>query len=235
MTITDSLPILLIPGLADSPRLYQAQLPRLYRVGPVMVADHTRDDSIAGIAARVLRHAPPRFALVGLSMGGYTALEIMRNAPERVARLALLNTSARPDTPESIERRRLAIAAAERGEYREVTESVWPNAVHPSHVDDLALKRAYVEMHLAVGAAAFVRQQRAIIGRPDSRPSLSVIKCPTLVLVGDGDKITPPEVAQELANGITGARLSVIETCGHLSALEQPDAVSNALLGLLEG
>jgi pimeloyl-ACP methyl ester carboxylesterase len=233
MTIADSLPVLLIPGLADSPRLYQAQLPRLYRVGPVMVADHTRDETIAGIATRVLAHAPARFALVGLSMGGYTALEIMRRAPERVVRLALLNTSARPDTPESTERRLSAIAAAERGEFRALTMSLWPNMVHPIHAGDLALKRVYVDMHLAVGAEAFVRQQRAIIGRIDSRPSLAKIRCPTLVIVGDEDKLTPRELAEELANGIPGAQLRVLSTCGHLSALEQPEAVGDALLAHL--
>ena len=233
MSNADSLPVLFIPGLADSPRLYQAQLPRIYRVGPVMVADHTRDESIAGIATRVLAHAPPRFALVGLSMGGYTALEIMRRAPERVLKLALLNTSARPDTPDAIERRLGAIAASERGEYRTITENLFPNVVHPSHAQDEALKRAYVDMHLSVGAEAFVRQQRAIIGRIDSRPSLAAIRCPTLVLVGDADKITPREHAEELAQGIPGAELRVIDTCGHLSALEQPEAVSEALLAHL--
>jgi pimeloyl-ACP methyl ester carboxylesterase len=234
MTITDSLPVLLIPGLADSPRLYQAQLPRLFQKGPVMVADHTRDDTIAAIATRVLAHAPPRFALVGLSLGGYTALEIMRRAPERVAGLAVLDSSARPDTAESSERRRVAMAATERGEYRAVTEAQWPNLVHPAHAENLALKNAYVEMHMAVGAEAFVRQQRAIISRPDSRPSLAAIKCPTLVLVGDADKVTPKEVAEELAAGIAGARLCVIESCGHLSALEQPEAVGDALLTWLD-
>lgn len=233
MPLADSLPVLFIPGLADSPRLYQAQLPQLYRLGPVMVADHTRDESIAGIATRILTHAPPRFALVGLSMGGYTALEIMRRAPERVLSLALLDTSARPDTGEGTERRLTAIAAAERGEYRAITENLFPNLVHPSRAQDEALKRAYVDMHLSVGAEAFVRQQRAIIGRIDSRPSLAAIRCPTLVLVGDADKITPPEHAEELAQGIPGAELRVLDTCGHLSALEQPDAVSDALLAHL--
>jgi len=234
MTIPDSLPVLLIPGLADSPRLYQAQLPRLFRVGPVMVADHTRDETIAAIATRILAHAPPRFALVGLSMGGYTALEIMRRAPERVARLALLNTSARPETPESTERRLGAIAEAERGEFRALTERLWPLAVHPDHVADLELKRVHVEMHVSVGADVFVRQLRAIIGRIDSRPSLAAIACPTLVIVGDADQVTPREVAEELANGIPGAELRVIDTCGHLSTLEQPDVVSDALLAHLE-
>jgi pimeloyl-ACP methyl ester carboxylesterase len=235
MTSNDSLPVLLIPGLADSPRLYQEQLPRLFGVGPVMVADHTRDETIADIATRVLAHAPPRFALVGLSMGGYTALEIMRRAPDRVSHLALLDTSARPETPESRERRLSAISAAERGEYRALTESIWPNMVHPSHADDAALKQVYLDMHLTVGAATFVRQQRAIMSRVDSRPSLAAIKCPTLVLVGDSDKVTPPEVADEMAKGIQGARFTVLERCGHLSALEQPEAVGDALLALLEG
>jgi pimeloyl-ACP methyl ester carboxylesterase len=167
-------------------------------------------------------------------MGGYTALEIMRRAPERVTHLALLNTSARPETPESTERRQSAIAAAERGEFRALTESLWSNVVHPAHVENAALKTAYVEMHLAVGAAAFVRQQRAILSRPDSRPSLAAIQCPTLVLVGDGDKVTPREVAEELADGIKYAHLTVVQTCGHLSALEQPEAVGDALLALLD-
>ena len=231
--MSDSLPVLFIPGLADSPRLYQEQLSRVYRVGPVMVADHTRDESIAGIATRVLAHAPPRFALVGLSMGGYTALEIMRRAPERVPSLALLNTSARPDTPEGIERRRAAITAAERGEFRKITEDMFANVVHPKHAADETLKRVYVDMHLSIGPEAFVRQQRAIIGRVDSRPSLAAIRCPTLVIVGDADKVTPRELAEELAHGIRGAELRVIDNAGHLSALEQPEAVSEALLAHL--
>jgi pimeloyl-ACP methyl ester carboxylesterase len=230
MTLADSQPTLLIPGLTDSPRLYQAQLPELFRFGPVMVADHTRDDDVRALAARVLRHAPPKFTLVGLSMGGYTAFEIMRTAPERVLKLALLDTSARPETPESAERRLLGIARAERGEYAQVVEDVWPVAVHESHLADQALKDVFVRMHLAAGKDVYIRQQRAIMSRPDSRPSLAAIRCPTLVLVGDGDKITPPSVAEEIANGIAGATLQVIATCGHLSALEQPEAVSDALL-----
>ena len=225
----DSTPIVLIPGLTDSPRLYQEQLPALFRFGPVMVADHTRDESIAGIARRVLRDAPPRFALVALSMGGYTALEIMRQAPERVLRLALLNTSARPDMPEASERRRLGIANAERGQYAEVVEASWPLMVHDAHTADEALKQVFVSMHLAAGPEVYVRQQKAIMGRVDSRPTLAAIRCPSLVLVGEGDKVTPPALAEELANGIPSCRLEVVPQCGHLSALEQPAAVTAAL------
>lgn len=235
MPIADSIPTLLIPGLTDSPRLYQGQLPALFRFGPVMVGDHTRDDNVVDIAKRVLKHAPPRFALVGLSMGGYTALEIMRTAPERVLRLALLDTSARADTPESTERRRAGIAAAERGEYAQVVESLWPLMVHESHLEDQVLKKAFVDMHLAAGAEVYVRQQRAIMSRPDSRPGLAAIQCPTLVLVGDSDKVTPPAVAEEMAQAIPGATLSVVPQCGHLSALEQPERVSEALVQWMTG
>jgi pimeloyl-ACP methyl ester carboxylesterase len=99
MPSSESLPVLLIPGIADSPRLFQEQLPRLFRAGPVMVADHTRDETVSSLAARVLAHAPPRFSLAGLSLGGYVALEIVRRAPERVSRLALLNTRRAPSRP----------------------------------------------------------------------------------------------------------------------------------------
>src|SRR5262249_7638152 len=102
----DPLPIVLIPGLTCSPRLYADQVPRLWRFGPVMVADHTRDDSMSAIARRILAAAPPRFALAGLSMGGYIAFEIMRQAPQRVVKLALLGTGARAETSEQTERRK---------------------------------------------------------------------------------------------------------------------------------
>lgn len=230
MPLPDSLPTVLIPGLADTPRLYQGQLPALFRFGPVMVADHTRDTTIDGIAERVLRDAPPRFALAGLSMGGYTALAIMRKAPERVLSLALLDTSARPDTPEASERRMQAVAQAEGGAYARVVEASWPQLVHAQRVGDEALKRVYLEMKLAVGAEAYVRQQRAIMTRPDARPGLAHILCPTLVLVGEGDTLTPPALAQEMADGIGGAELCVIQGAGHLSALEKPEAVRDALV-----
>ena len=235
MAGTSSIPIVLIPGLGDSPGLYEAQLPALWRFGPVMVADHTRDETIAGIAQRILSHAPPRFALAGLSMGGYTALEIMRQAPDRVLQLALLDTSARADTEEASAKRRAEIAAAERGDYAEVVERAWLVVPHESHVGDQALKRRFVDMHLAVGAEVYVRQQHAIMSRPDSRPSLAAIRCPTLVLVGDGDRVTPPLLSQELTAGIAGARLATIPDCGHISSLEQPTAVTAELIRWLQG
>jgi pimeloyl-ACP methyl ester carboxylesterase len=224
---------LLIPGLGDSARLFEAQIPVLWRFGPVTIADHTRDERMSALAARVLASAPPRFALAGLSMGGYAALEIMRQAPERVLRLALLDTSARPDTDEATQGRLTAIARAERGEYAQVTEELWARVVHTNRVGDQALKQWYMTTHLETGAEAFVRQQRAIIGRADSRPSLGAIRCPTLVVVGDDDRVTPLALAQELVQGIAGARLVVVPDSGHLSCIEQPATVSDALASWL--
>ena len=233
--MSEWLPIVLIPGLLASARLYAPQLPQLWRCGAVTVADHTRDDTLAGIAQRILATAPPRFALVGLSMGGYLSFEILRQARERVARLALLDTSARPDTPEQSAGRRTQMQLAAHGRLAEVEQVQFTRAVHAEHRADEALHEISRRMAEEVGAEAFVRQQQAIMGRPDSRPLLSDIRCPTLVLVGDGDELTPPQLAAEIAAGIRDARLLTVPRSGHLSTLEQPEAVSAALLGWLRG
>jgi len=224
-----AVPTVLIPGLACSARLYAGQIAALWRHGPVMVADHTRQDSMAAIAASILAEAPPRFALAGLSMGGYVSFEILRQAPGRVARLALLDTQATPDAPEAGERRRAQIALARQGRMREVVDQLFPNLVHPARVDDRTLLELNYRMAEEVGVEGFVRQQTAIIGRPDSRPDLPRIACPTLVLVGDGDRITPEAKAREMAEAIDGAQLVVIPASGHLSTLEQPEMVTAAL------
>jgi len=231
--MSDSLPIVLVPGLNCSPRLYAPQLPALWRFGPVTVADHTRDESIGAIARRILEAAPPRFALVGLSMGGYIALEIMRQAADRVSKLALLDTGARPDLPEASEKRRLNIAAAEGGRFEEIITAQFPLYVHPSRHNDGALKSDYLAMCWDVGAQAYVRQQKAIMTRIDSRPSLPAISCPTLVLVGAQDEATPPALSEEMARAIPHARLAIVPDCGHLATLEQPEAVTAALAAWL--
>ena len=228
-----SLPVVLVPGLSCSARLYAAQIPALWPFGPVQIADHTRDDDMETIAARILAAAPPRFALVGLSMGGYIALSMVRRAPARITRLALLDTAARPETPEQTERRRPQIALAESGRFVEVPPLQFPILVHRDRQGDDALRAEVARMAAETGAAAFLRQQKAIIGRADARPHLSAIRCPTLVLVGDGDLLTPPALAQEIVAGIPGARLVVVPDCGHLSTMERPDAVNRALVDWL--
>jgi len=222
-------PIVLVPGLASSARIYAPVIPALWRFGPVMIANHIRDDSMAAIAARVLSEAPPRFALAGHSMGGYIALEIMRQAPERVARLALINTQARPDTPEATARRLGLMARARRGELRAIREESFPELVHPSRRDDAEILKLVHAQDEDVGVEGYLRQQAAIIARVDSRPTLSAISCPTLVLTGDADNTIPNAFSKEMAEAIAGARLVVLERCGHLPQAEQPDATVRAL------
>ncbi|HET7758095.1 MAG TPA: alpha/beta fold hydrolase [Steroidobacteraceae bacterium] len=233
--MTEPIPVVLIPGLLASARLYAAQIPDLWRRGPVLVADHTHDESMDAIARRILAYAPPQFALAGLSMGGYVCFEILRQAPARVAKLALLDTSAQPDTPEQSAGRRAQMALATSGRLDEVVAGQFERAVHPAHRLDARLREITVRMAHEVGPEAFLRQQLANIGRPDSRPVLAAISCPTLVLVGDQDAITPPERAAEIVRGIRTARLVRVGECGHLSTLEQPRAVTHALLEWLQG
>ena len=223
-------PIVLVPGLASSARIYAPVLPALWRFGPVMVANHIRDDSMGAIAARVLSEAPPRFALAGHSMGGYIALEIMRQAPERVVKLALINTQARPDTPEATARRRGLMERAKRGELRAARDEMFPELVHPSRRDDAGIRRLVHEQGDDVGVEAYLRQQTAIIARVDSRPTLATIRCPTLVLTGDQDNTIPNAFSKEMADGIAGAKLVVLANCGHLPQPEQPEATTRALV-----
>ncbi len=168
-----TMPILLVPGLVSSPRIFAPVVPALWRLGPVTVANHIRDDSMGAIARRILAEAPPRFALAGHSMGGYIAFEIIRQAPERVAKLALINTQARPDTPEATARRHGQMARAQAGEFHAVLDELFAGFVHPSRRDDADLRQLVHDMGDDIGVEAFIRQQTAVIGRPDSRPTLA--------------------------------------------------------------
>ena len=231
--MTSTLPLVLVPGLLCSARLYAPQVAALWPLGQVSVANHRRDADMAAIAARILAEAPPRFALAGLSMAGYIAFAMMRLAPERIAKLALLDTSARPDMPEQKAGREKLIGMAEEGKLADVVEMLAPRFLHRDRVNDDELRREIRAMAKDTGADAFVREMKAIMGRADSRPLLASIKCPTLVLVGEGDELTPPELSKEMAGGIAGATLNVLPGCGHLSTLEKPDAVNAALTGWL--
>jgi pimeloyl-ACP methyl ester carboxylesterase len=232
--MSGDLPIVLVPGLNCSARLYAEQVPELWGFGPVTIVDHRRDDNVAAIAKRILATAPPRFALVGLSMGGYIALAIVQEAPERVARLALLDTSARPDTAEQSERRRGMIALAEGGRFSELPDLLFPVFVHRNRQGDETLRAIVRTMAEETGPQAFMRQQRAIMTRPDCRPLLASIRCPTLVLVGDGDELTPPALSREIHAGVRGSRLVTVPDCGHLSTLERPEPVNQALVEWLK-
>lgn len=222
-------PLLLVPGLGCTARLYAPQVAALSDVAQTHIVDHGSHATIAEIAAAALSAAPERFALAGLSMGGYIAFEMIRQAPERIERLALLDTMARPDSPAVLERRQRHLALIADGRYADVIEALLPVLVHPDRLADAALVAVVREMAADIGAERFARQMRAIMGRADSRPTLGAIRCPTLVLVGAKDALTPPELAREMHDGIAGSRLVVVPDCGHLSTLERPEAVTAAL------
>jgi pimeloyl-ACP methyl ester carboxylesterase len=227
--VIKNIDLFLLPGLLNDVRLWQYQISGLANVARATVANLTGTDSISALASTALSQAPAeRFALAGLSMGGYVALEIMRQAPDRILALALLDTSARPDTPQATENRRNLMQLAETN-FPAVVDTLLPKLVHPSHLKDTSIVTTIRAMAESVGKDAFLRQQRAIMARIDSRPFLSKIKCPILVLCGREDAITPVEVHQELVDAIPGSRLTIIEECGHLATLGQPQQVTEAL------
>jgi Predicted hydrolases or acyltransferases (alpha/beta hydrolase superfamily) len=226
-------PIVFIPGINCTGALFARQIAVFGPQRPVIVADHGRHADIGDLAAALLGELPERFVLAGLSMGGYVAFELLRRAPERISGLVLMDTSARDDTLEAAERRRRMIAIAERGRFDQIPELQIPTLLGATARAGETLPELVRAMARDTGPEAFVRQQRACLGRPSSLAGLSAIACPTLVVVGEEDAITPPVVARELAEGIPGARLAVVADCGHLAAIEQPEAVTGLVAGFL--
>ena len=222
-------PLVLIPGLICDEALWRPQTEALPDVCSPSVADLTTGSSIDALADAVLAQAPARFALAGLSMGGYVAQAVVRRSPERVTHLALLDTSARPDTAEQQAARESLIDLAERGRFREITELLLARLIAPERLADTALVETVLAMERRFTAEVFIRQERAIIGRPDNRKRLGEIAAPTLVLCGEQDAITPPRVHAELRDAIPHAQLVVVPACGHLATLERPAAVNAAL------
>lgn len=226
-------PIVFLPGLICDARLWRDIIDGLSASVAPMVADLRLDDTIAAMAARTLAAAPPRFALAGLSMGGYVALEIMRQAPERVTHLALLDTSARADTEERRETRRKGIAMIGEGKFIGVSRGLLGQLVAPHHLGT-PLADEVQAMSERVGGEVYIRQQKAIMTRADSLPSLKDIAVPTLVGVGALDKMTPPELAEEMATHIPGADLVQFPDAAHLPTMENPGPVVEAMKGWLK-
>ena len=215
-------PLVLLPGLLCDATLWRAEIEGLADIAAAFVPDLTLDSNVAAMAARVLAVAPERFALGSLSMGGYVAFEIMRQAPARVERLALFSASASPDTPAHAAERRRGMASLKLGRFVGVGQHLLPQLIHPSRLAD-PVAETVRDMAERVGGTAFLKQQEAILSRPDSRPVLAEIGVPTLVAVGDSDVLTPPAEARIIHEGIRGSTLHVLETCGHLPALERPE------------
>lgn len=221
--------LVLVPGLLCDDALWEHQSRYLSETTDIKIADVTRSETIFGMAEAVLAMAPEKFGLAGLSMGGYVSLEIMRRAPERVTKLALLDTSARSDTEEQSRRRHHFMQLTREGGFDEVISTLLSLFVHPDRMQDEQLCNNIKEMNRRVGPEIFMRHQAAIMGRPDSRNDLSKIKCPTLILCGRQDALTPLEVHEEMSSTIPKARLAIIEDCGHMTTMERPHAVTALL------
>ncbi len=226
--------LLLVPGLLCTDALFAPQIEALSVKATIAVADHTHHDNIADMAAAMLNEAPHRFALVGLSMGGYIAFELIRQAPERIERLALLDTNARADRPQQAADRREFVALAETQGLHAVSKAFVPLMVHPDRLSDEQLVGTIEQMVRDTGFETFERQQEAIISRPDNRPFLPEIRCSTLVIVGEQDAVAPPKVSHEMAAAIPDARIEVIPDCGHLTTLERPETVTTLLAEWLD-
>jgi pimeloyl-ACP methyl ester carboxylesterase len=221
--------LVLLPGLLNTRRLYESQIADLADIADAIVPELWHYDSIGAMAQATLDAAPERFALGGFSMGGYVCFEILRRAPERVERLALMDTQAVPDTPEASARRRGFIEQTRLGRFHGVQPSLLPTIVHRSRLNDQAVVQPILDMATEVGSDGFCREQTAMIARPDSRPLLVKINMPTVVIVGRQDQATPLSRAREMATDIAHARLVIIEDCGHMAPLEKPAEVSAAL------
>jgi pimeloyl-ACP methyl ester carboxylesterase len=227
--------LFILPGLLEDADAFEAVTAGLQEIATCTFADLTRAETIADLARSALEQAPEgAFALAGHSMGGYVALEILRQAPRRVTKLALINTHARPDTPEATENRRRLMALADK-DFEGVVTALLPKLMTQEHLKDPVLTGIIGAMALATGPEAFKRQQRAIIGRIDSRPHLAAIRCPTLVIAARDDQLMPVELLRELAQGIPGARLAIVDASGHMASIEQPAEVTRLLREWIEG
>jgi len=229
-------PLVLLPGLLLTADFWREQVARLSDVAQCIVpTSHFHQDNFGDMARLVLAEAPDKFALCGLSMGGYIAQEIMRQAPQRVTRICLMDTSSRADTPEQTERRRGLIHLSQIGRFKGITPQLLPLLLHHDRLTETRLTDRLVAMAEEIGREGFTQQQTAIINRPDGRPDLKKYDLPALVLCGRQDALTPLELHDEMAALIPHAKQVVIEHCGHLPPMERPDEAAVALRTWLAG
>lgn len=236
MTSTAPQPLVLVPGLLCDALLWAPQIEGLADVADAWVPAPTQHASVEDLASAALAACPfERFALAGLSMGGYIAMAMQCQAPQRVTRLALLDTHAGTDVPAASATRRELVARSRAEGLGAVADTLLPRLVWPQAPRHAALRAVVRSMAHNVGLEAFARQQESIIGRPDARAGLKAVACPTLVACGAQDILTPLAAHEEIAGLVPGARLAQFPDCGHLSTLEQPARVNQALRDWLQG
>ncbi len=227
-------PLILLPGTLCDERLWGHQLKYLSDIAEVTIGDVTKEDSISSLAHSILEKAPKRFALAGLSLGGIISLEIMRIAPERVIKLALLDTNPNPPHYDQIAVWERFINMANNGQFLDIIiNHLLPILIHPNRRKDEALVSMIIDMAKKIGKESYINQLKAVMTRLDQRSILSTIACPTMVLVGKEDMVCPVHMSKFLTESIPTASLEIIEHSGHLSTLEQPEKVSALLKGWL--
>lgn len=227
--------LILIPGLASDHVMWQAQLAALPAHYDAQVSDvATRHDTIESMAAALLDEHRGELILCGASMGGIIAMQAAHQAGRRVRGLALLGTSARPETDDMRKLREAAIALFAGGRAAEVLRANVPLAFHASRSADAALVQRYMDFVLRAGADQLIRQNRAIMARPDARLTLPGLRCPALVMWGDSDQLTPPDANREIAGLLADAEAVELARCGHMLTMEQPEQVNAHLLRWLQ-
>ena len=234
-SLTRPVRLVLLPGLACDARLWRDQLPVLPAALETKVSDAaTRYGTIPSMAAAVLRENAGLLILCGASMGGMIAMEAARQAPERVVGLALLGTNAQPESAETYALREAAIELFERGDVRDVIEPNIVFAFHRAQATDRELTQRYLQIVLDAGAVQLIRQNRAVMQRPDARTHLPSLRCPVLVMCGDSDTLTPPACSREIAALVPQAEMVWVPQCGHMLTMEKPALVNAALVDWLE-
>jgi pimeloyl-ACP methyl ester carboxylesterase len=227
--MTAALPqLILLPGLLNDAELWRDQVGGLADAARCQVADLTRGESLRELAQQVLADAEPTFALAGFSMGGYVAQEIARIAPERIERLALIDTAIRADTPErAAQRRAVNAAASHEGAFLGVADRLMASYVDASRLDDKDLTGRIQAMTQRLGREVFLRQNG--LAREDGAAALRALRCPIVIICGEHDAITPLAGQHEMAHAIGCSHMVIIPNAGHMTPMEAPEAVNAAL------
>jgi pimeloyl-ACP methyl ester carboxylesterase len=222
--------LIMIPGTLCDGSLFQHQIKAFSDFARCTIGDHSSSDDLRKVAANILDSTKGDFSVMGLSYGGIIAFEMWRQAPRRIKRLILLNTTFKLPSPETRGIQQQFMDMARGGEFKEITSDHLKDAMlHPDHAALPHLRKHVLEMALNIGRENYYKQIKSQLGRPDSTPDLPFINCPTLIITGRQDKVCTPEIHEEMAKLIPNSILEIIEDCGHLSTLEQPQKVNEVI------
>jgi pimeloyl-ACP methyl ester carboxylesterase len=222
--------LILLPGTLCDGSLFQQQVEAFDDFAQCTIGDHSSSDDLQKVAANILDCTKGDFSVMGLSYGGIIAFEMWRQAPERMKRLILLNTTFKLPSSETRIKQQRFVSMARRGEFKEIiVNNLKDTLLHPDHAAMPDIRKQVLDMALKTGKEKYYKQINSQLGRPDSTTDLHFIKCPTLIITGRQDKICTPEIHAQMAAMIPNSKLEIIENCGHLTTLEQPEKVSEVI------